>query len=254
MPQEIHVSRSELSKVYQLIDLIKDRAHHDSYFQNFEQSIGEEPSKPRIWLAREKELQRLDSESWDFLKNEALPYLTARNNRGRGWEQLISILNQARAHNFLLDSGYSDIRFIPRESEKWKKTPDLEAKFGDIPVICEVKTINISEQEAEAGHSGASRSTLANLEPGFFDKFTANLNNAKTQVVSYNSALCVRHIAFVVVNFDDWLGEYKTGYYEEIDQYLADMPVSGIEVVLFNQRTCFHSAVHMKNAMVVNEI
>ena len=72
-------------------------------------------------------------------------------------------------------------------------------------------------------------------------------------MASYNSSTGVRHIAFVVVNFDDSIGEYKTNYYKEIDRYLANIPVTEIEVVFFNQRTCFHSDVHMKNATVVNE-
>ena len=247
------MSRAELPRVYQLIDLIEDRAHHDSYFQNFEHSIEEESEKRRVWLAREEELKRLAPEAWNFLKNEALPYLTARSHRGRGWEQLISILNQARAYNFLLDSGCSEIRFIPREKEKGKETPDLEAKLDGIPVICEVKTVNISAQEAEARQSDAPSSTLATLEPGFFNKLTSDLEKAKSQMVSYNNSPDVRHIAFVVVNFDDFLAEYKTEYYEEIDQHLAGMPVAGIEVVFFNQRTCFHNEVHMTNSTVINE-
>ena len=245
------MSRPDLPRVYQLIDLIEDRAHHDSYFQNFEHSIEEGAEKRSVWLAREKELQRLDRESWDFLKNEAFPYLTARSHCGRGWEQFISILNQARAYNFLLDSGCSEIRFIPRI--KGKESPDLEANLDGIPVICEVKTVNKSAQEAEARQSGASMSTLATLEPGFFNKLTSDLEKAKSQMVSYNNSLCVRHVAFVVVNFDDSLGEYKTDYYEEIDQYLVGMPVAGIEVVFFNQRTCFHNEIMMKNATVINE-
>jgi hypothetical protein len=245
------MSRSELPRVYELIDLIDDRAHPNSYFQNFERSIEDGVEKRNVWLAREKELQRLGREAWGFLKDEALPYLTACSYCGRGWEQLISMLNQARAYNFLLDLGCSEIRFISRI--KGQETPDLEARSDSIPVICEVKTVNKSAQEAEARQSGAPSFTLTTLDPGFFNKLTADLEKAKCQMVSYNNSPDVRHIAFVVVNFDDQLGEYKTDYYKEIDQYLAGIPVAGIEVVFFNQRTCFHNEVMMKNAMVINE-
>jgi len=245
------MSRSELPRVYQLIDLIQERAHPSSYFQNFEHSIEEEVEKRRVWLNREKELQRLDLKAWNFLKNEVSPYLTARNHRGRGWEQLISILNQARAYNYLLDIGCSEIKFIPRI--EGKETPDLEATIDDNPVICEVKTINKSAQEAEARQGGLARKTLASLEPGFFKKLTYDLEKAKNQMASYNNKPGVRHIVFIVINFDDLLGEYKTNYYEEIDQHLALMPVAEIDVVFFNQKTCFHNDVNMKNAKVVNE-
>jgi hypothetical protein len=245
------VSKSEFPRVYQLIDLIEERAHPDSYFQNFEHSIQEGDEKRRVWLAREKELQRLDQKAWESLRNEALPYLTARNHRGRGWEQLVSILNQARAYNFLFDIGCGEIKFIPRI--KGNETPDLEARLNDNPVICEVKTINISEREAEARQCGLASKTLASMEPGFFRKLNSDLKKAKSQMASYNNKPGVRHIAFMVINFDDLLGEYKTNYYKEIDQHLAVMPVAKIEIVFFNQKTCFHNDVHMKNATVANE-
>ena len=167
------MSRSELPRTYELIELIEERTNADSYFSN-EESFEEGSTKRRVWLAREKEFQRLDSDAWGFLKDEALPYLTARNHRGRGWEQLISILNQARAYNLLLDWGCSKIRFIPREKKDGKETPDLEAKLEDAPVICEVKTMNISADEAEASITGAVRATLVSLEPGFFNKLTSD--------------------------------------------------------------------------------
>jgi len=245
------MSRSELLRVYQLMDLIEDRVHPDSYFQNFEHSIENGVEKRSVWLAREKEMQRLDIEAWDFLKKEVVPYLIARNHHGRGWEQLISILNQTRAYNFLLDSGCSEIRFIPRINGK--ETPDLEAQLDGNTVICEVKTINKSAQESKARQCGEPRFTLASLESGFFNKLTSDLEKAKSQMASYNNTSGVRHIAFIVVNFDDFIGEYKTDYYKEIDRHLAGMPVAEIEVVFFNQKTCFHDDIHMKNAIVVNE-
>ena len=245
------MSRSEFPRVYQLIDLIKNHTSPESYFQNFERSIEEEVEKQRAWIAREKGLQRLEKNAWDFLKNEAGLYLTAHNGRGRGWEQLISILNQARGYNFLLDLGCAEIQFIP--IVKGRKTPDIEAVFAGNPVICEVKTINISASEAEVRATGKVRKISASLESGFFKKLTSDLEKAKCQMVSYNKKPGVRHIAFIVINFDDLLCEYKNNYYEEIDQHLARLPVPGTEVVFFNQRTCFHNEVQMKNAKVVNE-
>jgi hypothetical protein len=245
------MSKIEFQRVYELIALIEERAHYSSFFKNFEHSIQESDEKRRKWLAREKELQRLDQEAWEFLKNEAFPYLTARNHCGRGWEQLISILNQARAYIFLFDIGCSEIKFIHKI--EGVETPDLEAELNDNPVFCEVKTINKSEQEVEARQCNLVNKTLLSLGAGFFKKLDSDLKKAKSQMASYNNKFGVRHIAFIVINFDDLLGEYKTSHYEEIDQHLDVMPVAEIEVVFFNQITCFHNDVHMKNATVVNE-
>jgi hypothetical protein len=126
-------------------------------------------------------------------------------------------------------------------------------RSDDNPVICEVKTINKSAHEAEARQSGLARKILASLESGFFNKLDSDLEKAKSQMASYNNKPGVRHIAFIVINFDDFFGEYKTNYYEEIDRHLAVMPVAKIEAVFFNQKTCFHNDVNMKNATVVNE-
>lgn len=65
-----------------------------------------------------------------------------------------------------------------------------------------------------------------------------------------NRAEC---IAFIMINFDDWSGQYKANYYAQIDQHLESEPIDGIEVVFYNGRTPFHAQVTMRNACVVNE-
>jgi len=242
-----------MPRVYELIDLIEDRTHPDAFFKMFEQTVAQESDKYRVWIARETELQELEQEAWNSLKAESTPYLTARNIKGRGWEQLISILNQARAYKYMRDSGCSNIRFVPRASKNGIETPDLEGITDGGLVLCEVKTINVSDEEAVARNNVACRSTEAILKPGFFNKLTSDLTKAKNQMISVNNTPGVRRIAFVVVNFDDFLGEYKDWYYEQIDKHLEVTAISGIEVVLFNQRTCFHKTIQMNHAIIVNE-
>ena len=248
------MSRAEFPRVYQLFDLIEDRANPNAYGQNFESSIRKETSKRRFWKAREKELQLLDQISWDFLKSESASYLTARDQHGRGWEQLFNILNQARAHNYLRDIGCVDVTFIPPKSKGGEESPDLEAKMGSNIVICEVKTINVSERKAEARRLGLVSETLSYLEKEFFRKLDSDLEKAKSQMQSHCGDAGAKHICFIVINFDDLFGEYKTNYYEQIDQYLAEHHLGETEIVFFNQRTCFHDDVYMDNAKVVNEV
>ena len=241
-----------MPRVYELIDLIEDRSDPSAYFQNFDVSIRDEPSKAKVWLARERELQRLDLKSWSFLRSEARPYLTSRH-ASRGWEQLISILNQARAYNHLLDEGYQPISFIPRASSDGIKTPDLLGVLNGKNVLCEVKTINISEVEANRRNSGGVVSSMNLLTSGFFDKLSSDLLAAKKQMESYDNSVDVRRIVFIVPNFDDFLAEYKKNYFVQIDQHLAIKPIHGLDIVFYNQRTAFHCQVAMQNAAVVNE-
>ena len=56
----VAMSRVQLPRVYELCDLIADRSSPSAYFQDFDRSVASEPEMKRAWLARERELQRLD--------------------------------------------------------------------------------------------------------------------------------------------------------------------------------------------------
>ena len=246
--------RSELPRVYELRDLIDNPSAPGAYFQDFDNSLRDDDiSKKQTWLARERELQRLDSNSWQLLKCESLPYLIARDAKGRGWEQLISILNQARAHNYLVDQGCSQVCFIPSTQIKGQETPDLKGELNGRKVLCEVKTVNISDVEAAQRRTGSGGSTTDLLDEGFFKKLGSDLRKAKSQMEAYDDSDSVKRIAFMVVNFDDFLGEYKAKYFAQIDRHLATELVPGIDVIFYNQRTAFHQHVSMVHANVVNE-
>ena len=241
----------EMPRVYELRDLITDPTKPCVYFQNFDDSIRDEPSKKQVWLAREREFQRLDTESWQFLKTETRPYLTTRDARG-GWQQIINSLNQARAHNYLIDEGCLGVRFIPKSKIDREETPDLEGMLNGVKVVREVKTVNISDAETIRRQIKGVGSVVNLLDQGFFTKLMSSLFKAKSQMKSYGGG-DARQIAFNVLNFDDSLGEYKADYFEQIDQYLLAHPIPCIDIVFYNQRTAFHCHVAMQNAVVVNE-
>ena len=247
------MSRTELPRVYELRDLICDPCNPSAYFQNLDASLIDEPLKKNAWLVREREFQRLDAKSWNGLKGEARPYLTSRNSHGRGWQQLIAILNQARAHNFLADMGCSHIQFIPRASQIGSKTPDLEAKLAEQPVLCEVKTINESEEEITRRTDGRVGTTTDRLSVGFLNKLGSILRSAKEQLEAHEGSLSARRIAFIVPNFDDSISEYKSKYFLQIDEYLYKTPTPGLEIVFFNQWNGFDVQVAMQNALVINQ-
>jgi hypothetical protein len=250
------MSRLEMPRVYELQDLIDDPSNPSAYFQDFEASLCDPIYgllKKRVWLAREREFKRLDADSWRLLKEEVRPYLSARDQSGRGWEQLINILNQARAHNYLEDKGCSLVCFIPREKKQGIKTPDLKAELNGKNVLCEVKTINPSEAEIDRRKAGRVGSATDLLGSSFLSKLDKTLESAKCQMDSYDANENVKRIVFVVVNFDDNIGEYKTCFYAQIDNHLAASSIQGIETVFYNQRTVFHTNILMLHAHVVNE-
>jgi hypothetical protein len=247
---EAAIVRLELPLVSELRILIDRPDDPDAYFQDFDNSIRECPSKKLVWLTRERELQCLDVDSWNFLKREAHPYLTKRDSNGRGWQQLIDILNQARAHNFLKGMGCSCVRFIPRAKEE---TPDLEGQLNGLKVLCEVKTINISDDEAAARKNLTGGYTSNCLPLGFFGKLVSSLEKANRQMGNYDGGAGARRLVYIIVNFDDSLAEYKADYYRQIDSYLAENKIPRIEIIFHNEKTAFHSQISMGSATVVNE-
>lgn len=246
------MSRAEMPRVYELCDLIADRSSQSSYFQDFDRSVVSEPEKKRAWLAREREFQRLHDAAWEFLKDEARPYLSARDSKGRGWEQLISILNQARAYNYLVDRGCSDVRFVERAKEQNRETPDLEADLDGATIVCEVKTLNASQVEIERRQSGGVGSETNVLSVPFFEKLDRTVEKAESQMLSYAGG-DAEHTVFFILNFDDLLAEYKGDYFGQIDDHLGSSHPTGANLAFYNQKTAFHRSLSMRHAEVVNE-
>lgn len=238
--------RQEMPRVYELKDLSDDSS---ARFHDFDSKLCEEIERRKTWLAREREFQRLDEASWKFLKQEAQPRLTVKDTKGRGWHQLMDILNQARAYNYLVDFGCSGVHFIP--TKKGQQTPDLEGELNGGKVLCEVKIINISDNEVLERDKNEVRETTNKLESAFLKKLISTLEKAQGQMNAYDNGANVRHIAFVVPNFDERMGEYNGDYYLQIDRHLVDNPLSEIEIVFYNE-SIFKCEVYMTSATLIN--
>lgn len=242
--------RMQMPRLHELRDLISDPNSLDAYFQNFEKNVQGSPRHvKKIYLSWENELNGLDGNAWELLKSEASSYLIRKDRSGRGWQQLFDILNQARAYNYLKAIGCSDVRFIPRSDTR---TPDLEGILDSVRTLCEVKTINISEEEARARREFTVRTIVTRLDGGFFRKLKSDLLQAMDQLRAYDTTNEARYFAYVNLCFDDFLGEFKREYFRQIDQYLSDNPIPGIAIVFHNDRMPFHEELAIANATVVN--
>jgi hypothetical protein len=100
-------------------------------------------------------------------------------------------------------------------------------------VLCEVKTINVSDVEARQRYSGGVGTLTDQLEASFFAKLSSKLAEALTQIKAFDADPTVIKIVYVVINFDDALHEYADRYGQRIERYIADCPTPGLEVVLY---------------------
>jgi hypothetical protein len=107
---------------------------------------------------------------------------------------------------------------------------DCEKVLGPTKVLCEVKTINISEIEATRRTRGGVGSTEAQASDGFFKKLTADLRNAKKQMDVYAGSSDARKIVYIVVNFDDSLHQYADDYKAQIAAFLSTNQSPELEV------------------------
>jgi hypothetical protein len=223
--------RKELPRIYELRDLLPDPLPSGAYFQNLDESLARIPQKLKQFRDIERDLDGVDPEAWEALKSELKPLLAAKHPT-RGWQALFDKLNETKAYNYLKNTGYAGVRFIPRSKLRGQRTPDLSASKSGTKALCEVKTINHSEIEVVRRHNGEVGTVTDRLERGFFDKLSADLNSAKSQMLAYDEDVATRRIVYVILNFDDHLHEYSDRYRDQIDAHLASHTPDGLEVVL----------------------
>jgi hypothetical protein len=221
--------RNQLPRFYELKDLVTDPGHADAYFRDFEDRL-RDPSCFATFATWEKGLQALDPAAWAALKKKAIPCVKQRDKRGRGSQQLFDVLTEASGYRYLKETeGCSAIHFIP---ESDSPTPDLEGARDHERVLCEVKTINISDIEVSARRGPPSPRDVSNqLDAKFFGKLDSTIASAKDQLQSYDPNGEAQHLVYINICFDDFFSLYKDEYLRQIKEHLSKHH-PGIKVVV----------------------
>lgn len=230
--------RIEFPRIYELRDLFRRDLPEGVRFPALDNTIYEFPPKRRFLQGVERDLEQLDPVAWAALKAKVPPLL--KKHRTRVWEPLYDTLNEAKGYNYLTRIGCSAVHFIP--TVEGMKTPDLGALSPEgRSVLCDVKTVNISDIEVHRRREGSVGTTIDQLEDGFFRKIQSDLAHAKTQMVTYAPDASTRKIVYVIVNFDDGLHEYVDRYRVQIEQFVAANAIPDLETV-FDIKDAFDSA------------
>lgn len=221
-----------LPRTYELRGLINDPTSTEAYFQDFENHFQSSPHLRHQLLRLENEFQELDQVAWAFLRNEASQYLARKDSSGRGWQQLFDILGQARAYGYLKGIECSGLHFVPRSDTPGIRTPDLGGFISSGKLLCEVKTINISRDEVDARRDRTVRTITRELGDGFFLKLRSDVAEAQDQMRHYDPKNEARHFVYIILCFDDWVGSYKEDYFRQIEEFIVESQIQGIEVIL----------------------
>jgi hypothetical protein len=243
-----------LPRLFELKEAVPDPTHPDAYFQHFEERI-ESDHVRSLYLRVERALGLLDADAWHDLKERAVPFLTVRDAK-RGWQALFDTLNEAKGYAYLRSLGCTEVAFIKRKN---KKTPDLRARQHGRPVLCEVKTINLSQDEADRRHrvhQGEIRafSVPTHVTPQMLEKVRSTLVHAVAQLDHEDRPRTARRIVFTVLNFDDSVCDYQAEYIADIDGHLTANPVTDAELVFCPASNLFADRRFLMQSATVVEI
>lgn len=233
--------RARFPRVFELKDRAQNPDHEHAYFRGFEASLDSMAGKQDTFIRLESQLAHLDETSWRDLRGRVARHLgTTPRDTARGWQQLFDSLNAARAYGYLLRIGCSDIHFVP---DGQTKSPDLEGQVDGRPLLCEVKTLDLSDEKA-----------ARNLSREFLDqKLAPAIEQAVKLLSNHDPDRHARWIVYLVVNWDESVADYDQEYVQQIDDYLSAHHVAGAEIILAPLRNNFQRMFAMRSATVDRE-
>lgn len=178
-------------------------------------------------------LNPLDERAWHALRQRIIPYLKRKDGK-RGWPQFLEKINEARGYGHLISLGCENVEFIEEVNEKGIETPDLKGTLGRRLVLCEVKTVNISDAEVDDRLSKKLKLYDGNSAPftlKFMEKITATVQKAINQLNAFSSEGVPRKIVYLVVHVDDApYNENEHHYSQQLANYLSANNFMGYKI------------------------
>jgi hypothetical protein len=161
----------------------------------------------------------LDENACVTLKKKITP-LFKQNSGRRGKHQFFNQLNEALAYKYLIDRGCTNIMFLPERSREGLKTADLSFEEKASAGLCEVKTINISEEEHDRFEAEEvfAASVYRELDEGFFKKLRSDIDNALEKM----QEPVEKKLVFFVIHFDDMAHYFFQTHKKQITRCLGE--------------------------------
>ena len=99
----------------------------------------------------------------------------------------------------------------------------------------------------------AASTTAVHLGERFLNKLSSTLEGAVGQLDAADPVRRAQRFVFVVVHFDDWVGDYQPEYFADMDAHLLKNPVTGAELVFCPASNLFERTFSMSSATVLPE-
>jgi hypothetical protein len=198
------MSDDALTRIRAILAITGDARSRSSFSRVFEAALKSDPSRHEILRGYEQDLAELDEAASEALKTGAARRLT--RTKKNGWGPLFDALNEVKGYKHLKQLGCCDIAFIAPSYAQ--KSPDLAGDLNGARVLCEVKTIHISEGELP--------------EQFFSEKVTNIIVKAKAQLDAFD--ITARKVVYLVFHSDD------ADHGKHVAAFLRSPPVDGVEI------------------------
>jgi enoyl reductase-like protein len=205
-----------MRKLQELITAVRKKYPADKFFSDFENKWSKHPLMEKYFRTYNKAFMTMDLASWEILKAKALQhYLDHR--RGQLKQGFFNQLNESFAYRYLIRQGFDGVRLI---KEGKKPSPDIQFRVHDGLAFCEVKTLNISNDEIYRRtriNVAQDGFVYACLSDGFIKKFCDAVQTAKNQI----HAVGDRGLIYVIVEFDDFAGFCYETYKKQLLELIS---------------------------------
>jgi hypothetical protein len=155
------------------------------------------------------------------------------NATERSKQGFFNQLNEAFAYRHLLRQGFTKIRMLPGTG---KRVTDLQYQAGRVRKHCEVKTLNISDEEISRRGSGkAFSNAYLGLGEGFFKKLSDAIATARSQIAAQGTG----GLVYVVAVWDDMALDYYRAYRRQLASFGREKSIDDVHIKVglrFNRR------------------
>lgn len=208
------VRHSSISRVSSLFSKLLINHSGDKYLQESEIAFKSNECLRSILRTYNRAFKTLDIPSWELLKSKAIANFSGKSTN-RGKNSFFNHLNEAFAYRYLHQRGCKLITIVPATTKH--RSPDLSFIENGIQRFCEVKTIEISEDEIGRTICGSTfdATIYCALSLPFLNKLDTTLSNAADQMSSQGSGL-----VYLIVNFDDFTLKHYSTYKYQLVQFL----------------------------------
>lgn len=225
----MQIQHPKPERIKELLAAAQDARRPTSYARYFESFAAASAVMQSLLADYEQDLRALDAFSWAALKSAAFKRLI--RNPQRGWEPLFGMLNEAKAHAYLTSLGCTCIEMIPPSYDD--KAPDLKADLNGALVLCEVKTIHMTNDARITNAADRASQARGALSEDFLrGKLTRTLRAAKAQLDAYPST-AARKMVYVVFTPDESCDERAGDDSVQLTAFLKAGPLAGVEVEIF---------------------